>query len=131
VGWGGTVFSPPGGSIPKVSFRNDRAELIKALRTDDELRVLLQLSASVKENDRAAFEAVFQGMDVDAGRVLADGALDLDDETRHVHRSLSHELIAGTPPSPHPNTTHQHRRLVRHTASIPGSFQYQYETFLH
>jgi hypothetical protein len=68
---------------------------------------------------------------VGAGRVPADGTRDLDDETRHVHRSLSHELIAGTPPSPHPNTTHQHRRLVRHTASIPGSFQYQYETFLH
>eukprot|EP01047_Picozoa_sp_COSAG01_P075703 COSAG01_NODE_13055_length_1643_cov_1.730570_1_plen_325_part_10 len=35
---------------------------------------------------------------VGAGRVPADGARDLDDETRHVHRSLSHELIAGTPP---------------------------------
>ena len=47
-----------------------RAELIKALRTDAELRSLLQLPARVKENDRAAFEAVFQGMDVDDDRAV-------------------------------------------------------------
>lgn len=71
MGWGGTVFSPPGGSIPKVSFRNDRAELIKALRTDEELRVLLQLPARVREGDtRAAFEAAFQGMDVNDDRAV-------------------------------------------------------------
>jgi hypothetical protein len=48
-----------------------RAELIKALRTDEELRVLLQLPARVREGDtRAAFEAAFQGMDVNDDRAV-------------------------------------------------------------
>jgi hypothetical protein len=47
-----------------------RAELIKALRTDAELRAALRLPARVREADRAAFEQVFQEMDRDDGRAI-------------------------------------------------------------
>eukprot|EP01052_Picozoa_sp_SAG31_P055067 SAG31_NODE_14998_length_776_cov_1.412112_1_plen_258_part_11 len=45
-----------------------RAELIKAARGDIELRELLGLPARIGDEDRAAFERVFQGMDADDSR---------------------------------------------------------------
>ena len=48
--------------------RVTRAELILLLREDEELRDLLELPAKVGDGERDAFEAVFQGMDVDDDR---------------------------------------------------------------
>jgi hypothetical protein len=48
-----------------------RAELIKALRTDEELRAALRLPARVREGaTRTSFEAVFQSMDRDDDRAI-------------------------------------------------------------
>jgi hypothetical protein len=89
-----------------------RAELIKALRTDDGLRVLLQLPARVKENDRAAFEAVFQGMDVDDDRaVTAEEFVGFVVARGHKvpppHRSQRSERPAQSAPAPAPLQQHE------------------------
>lgn len=48
-----------------------RAELIKALRKDPSLQALLQLPGKVGDEQRAAFEEVFQGMDADDDRSIS------------------------------------------------------------
>ena len=45
-----------------------RAELIRATRTDEDVRELLGLPPVVSDADRGAFERVYQAMDVDANR---------------------------------------------------------------
>ena len=45
-----------------------RAELIKTARADAQVRELLQLPEHIREEQRAALEEVFQGMDVDDSR---------------------------------------------------------------
>ena len=47
-----------------------RAELILRLRKDFELATLLKLPAKVGDDDRGAFEEVFQGMDVDESSAI-------------------------------------------------------------
>ena len=47
-----------------------RAELIRALRKDPELQVLLGLPARVGDEQRDVFESVFQGMDTDDDRSI-------------------------------------------------------------
>ena len=49
-----------------------RAELIKALRKDETIRRALQLPDHIGDEDRAAFEAVFQGMDVNDNRAVTE-----------------------------------------------------------
>jgi len=49
-----------------------RAELILRLRKDDELRNLLKLPKNISDAERDAFEAVFQGMDVDDSRGVTE-----------------------------------------------------------
>lgn len=48
-----------------------RAELVKALRGDDELQAMLSLPAHISDGQRGLFESVFQAMDTDGDREVS------------------------------------------------------------